>query len=223
MKKFEFVKNDKKIINIYNKISINENQRKGWAHHDYNHVINVATLTEKLLQDLNYDKTFIEEAKIAALLHDTGCLEGKEGHPQRSYEFAKTYIKNNNLNLNNEALVLEAIEIHSNGFETDNVIALTLILSDKLDIKHTRIAEEGYNIEGMRQLQYIKDILVNIKNDILTINFKCDNKINKNELEEFYFIPKVFKSINAFSNKMELKAQVLFNDSKWEAFYNIIK
>ena len=219
MKKYELVRNDKNIIELYNKISKYEDETKGWAHHNLNHVNNVALLTEKLLKELNYDEDFIEEAKIAAILHDVGCLEGKDNHASRSYDYAKKYIDDNNINLNNKDLVLEAIKIHSDGFDTNNVIALVLILSDKLDIKYTRVAKEGYHIEGMRQLQYIENILINLDNNILKINFICNPKINKQELEAFYFIPKVFKAIIAFSNKMNLTPEVLFNNKKWPLFY----
>jgi len=215
---FEFVKNDEKIIDIYRKISEFEDEDKGWAHHDFDHVNNVALLTEKLLSDLNYDKKFIEEAKIAAILHDTGSIKGKDGHAFRSYEFAKQYFEDNNINLENEELVLEAIKIHSDGFDTDNIIALALIISDKLDIKHTRVAKEGYNVDGMRQMQYIEDIVVNIDDGVLKINFLCSKLIDKKELEEFYFVKKVFKSIISFANKMNLKKEVTFNDEKWEMF-----
>lgn len=219
MNKFEKVKNDEEIIRIYEKVSEVEDLNKGWAHHDYNHVCNVAGLVEKLLTELNYEKEFIEEAKIAAILHDIGCLEGKEGHPFRSFEFAKEYLRKNNLNLKYEDLVLEAIRIHSEGFDTDNIIALTLIMSDKLDIKYTRVAKEGYHIPGNRQFQYIKEILIDIHNHILEINFICDDKIDKLELEEFYFTKKVFKAIKAFSAKMGVIPEVLFNSEKWNEFY----
>ena len=125
--------------------------------------------------------------------------------------------------LENEDLVLDAIKIHSDGFESDNIIALVLIISDKLDIKYTRVAKEGYNAKGMKELQYIKDILVDINDNNLEIQFICDDKINKKELEEFYFMAKVFKSIITFSVKMNLKPNVLFNNSKWQLFNNMLK
>lgn len=212
MNKFKKIENDKTIIEVYNKISEFEDLDKGWAHHNLDHVKNVSKLVESLLSKLGYCENFIEEAKIAAILHDTGALEGKDNHSLRSYNFAKEYLKNNNIALENEDLVLEAIKIHSDGFDSDNIIALTLILSDKLDIKYTRVAKEGYNAEGMKQLQYIKDILVDINGKNLEIQFICDDKINKNELEEFYFIEKVFKAIINFSKKMNLNPIVLFNN-----------
>ena len=216
MSKFEQIVNDEKIIQQYNKISEFEDLDKGWAHHNLEHVKNVARLVEVLLKKLNYDEDFIEEAKIAAILHDVGALEGKNNHALRSYEFAKKYFDENNILLKNIELVLDAIKSHSDGFNSDNIMTLTLIISDKLDIKHTRVAKEGYNVKGMRQLQYIKDILVDIDNKNLEIKFVCDDKININELEEFYFMIKVFRAIKTFSEKMNLTPKIFLNNYKWE-------
>lgn len=65
---FEKIKSDKNIIKLYNKISEFEDFNKGWAYHNLEHVENVTKIIELLLQALNYDKDFIEEAKIAAIL-----------------------------------------------------------------------------------------------------------------------------------------------------------
>jgi hypothetical protein len=223
MNRYTFIRNDEEVIKRYNDISEFEDIKKGWAHHNLEHVDNVTYLVEKILTDLNYDMEFIEEAKIASLLHDTGCIDGKEAHADKSYEYAKNYFKRKNIHLNNKELILEAIKIHSNGFDSDIIIALVLIFSDKLDIKYTRIAKEGYNIPGMRQLQYIDNIIVKINNNNLNINFLCNDKININELEEFYFTEKVFKAIISFSNKMNLLPLVQINGSKWLAFETVSK
>ena len=221
MNRFEQIQNDRAIIEIYNQIGEFEDLDKGWAHHNLEHVKNVAQLVEDLLSKLNYDKDFIEEAKIAAILHDVGAIEGKEGHAVRSYNFAKRYFLEKDIPLENEEMVLEAIKVHSEGFECDNIIAIALILSDKLDIKYTRVAKEGYNAKGMRQLQYIREIEVDIRNQNLIVQFWCKDEINKRELEEFYFMIKVFKAIIAFSNKMSLGSIVLFNNEEWQAFNNL--
>lgn len=219
MELYNTIINDEEIIKIYNSISEFEDKDNGWAHHDLKHVKNVAYMVEKILKNLNYDENFIEEAKIAAILHDTGCIKGKDGHAERSYEFAKIYLEKNNIKLTYQKPVLEAIKIHSNGFDTDNIIALALIFSDKLDIKYTRVAKEGYNIYGMRQLQFINDITVNIQDNYLKINFICDKNINIIELEDFYFTDKVFKAIKSFAKKLSLDAIVEINNKKWNKFY----
>lgn len=218
MDKFNKIKEDKEIIEIYKAVEKYEDLNGGWAHHNLAHVKNVANLVQGVLNKLGYDERFIEEAKIAAILHDTGVTEGKKDHAIRSYNFAKDYLKKNNLSLDYEDLVLEAIRIHSEGFDTENIIALALIFGDKLDIKYTRVAKAGYSIEGMKEMQYIKDIRVDIEDKELKIKFICDDKINKKSLEEFYFIDKVFKGVQAFSKKMNLSTVVLFNEDIWSRY-----
>lgn len=212
---FNKIKNDESIMAIYRKIHEYEDAEGCYAHHDYNHVNNVASYCEKILKSLNYDDDFINEAKIAAILHDTGCTE-EENHAQRSYEFAKKYIEDNNIPLKNKNLVLEAIKNHSEGFTTDNIIQLVIILADKIDIKKSRISEYGRQVEGNRQYQYINDIQFEIKNNDFCINFICDDEINLEELNNYYFTKKVFKAIQAFADKLNLSPKVLMSNKLWK-------
>lgn len=112
-------------------------------------------------------------------------------------------------------MVLEAIRIHSDGFDTNNEIALALILADKLDIKKDRISSFGLTIPGNRQYAHIEDIDILIKDGILTISFLSDNRIDLKELNEYYFTKKVFNVIKSFANKLGLKYKVLLDGENW--------
>ncbi len=208
--------NDDTILNIYKEIELVENKEKGWAYHNFAHVLNVLKITENILLLMNYSKNFILKAKIACLLHDVGALQGKDNHAYRSYEYAKNYFKTNNIIFKGLEDVLEAIKIHSDGFDTDNLIALTLILADKLDIKSNRITSYGGKVIGNRQYTHIKDIIINIYNGCLTIHFISDGKIDMKELNDYYFTKKVFKAIESFSNKVGLKYKVLIDNTTWD-------
>ena len=197
MTNFEKIEKDKNLIELYKKVHEYEVAHGGHAHHDYNHVVNVANYCEEILKTLKFDDEIVEEAKIAALLHDTGALKGKENHAQRSFEFAKKYLAENNIHLKHEDLVLEAIKNHSDGFDTDNIIQLVLILADKIDIKKSRVSDFGKQVEGMRQCQYIENIQFKIENGRFKINFVCDKKMDLEELNNYYFTKKVFKAIQA--------------------------
>lgn len=116
-------------------------------------------------------------------------------------------------------MVLDAIKNHSDGFITDNIIQLVIILADKIDIKKSRIGEAGKQLKGNRQYQYINDIQFDIKNNNFYINFICDEKINLEELNDYYFTKKVFKAIQSFSNKLNLSPKVCINNKLWEEFY----
>lgn len=211
---YEKLINDNEIIDIYNKIEEKEINNGGLAFHNYEHVKNVTDIAINLLNKLNYDDNTIYKSKIACLLHDVGALQGKEGHTDRSYEFAKKLFEDNNWDFLDKDKILDAIKNHSNGFDTDNILTLTIILADKLDIKSSRITEHGKEVIGNRQYGHIKDILIDIKNNILIINFITDNKLDIDEFNEYYFTKKVFKAIDSFSRKLELKYQVMIDNNK---------
>ncbi len=216
---FKAIKEDQEIQLLYEEIHQREEEQDGLACHDFTHVMNVANCCEKLLQALNYEQTFIDEVKIAALLHDTGCKEGKENHPYRSYCYAKEYLKRKNIILKDENLILEAIKGHSNGFDTDNIIQIVLVLADKLDIKKDRLTERGKKEKGIRQYQYINDIKIKIEKDKLNIFFLCDDNIAIKELNDYYFTKKVFLAVKAFARKMKFIPNLYINQKRWDAFY----
>lgn len=212
----EQILNDSEIVAIYHEIEKMEVETGGWAYHNLTHVKNVANLMEQLLRHLNQDEFFIEEVKVAALLHDIGSLDGKADHAQRSYEYAKNYFKHHRLNLRHEKLILDAIKEHSNGFECNNLMTLVLILADKLDITNQRLAPAGYQIDGLNEIQYIDSIDVSIINGALYVHFITQPDFNKESFEKFYFSKKVFQAIKSFSTKLNLNYHVKLNQRAWD-------
>lgn len=85
-------------------------------------------------------------------------------------------------------------------------------MTDKLDITKDRVAHYGINVEGMRQLIYITDIKIKIEDGKLNVYLEADQKIDIKELMDFYFIQKVLKSVQAFSEKLNLGSDVYLND-----------
>ena len=167
---YNFIYNDRRIRDIYQRINEREEANvDAWGHHNFDHVSNVKDIVEEILRMLNYDSEFIEEAKIAAIMHDVGAVQGKENHAERSYIYAKNYFDENNINIEHKEQVLEAIKNHSDGFDSDNIMQLALILADKLDIKYTRPTKRGLEILGNRQYGNIEDISTDIKDGILKI------------------------------------------------------
>lgn len=212
---YQKILNDNSIKSLYSEIEITEDREKSWAYHNFAHVLNVINIVEKILLSIDCDQELISKAKIACLLHDVGALQGKNNHAYRSYEYAQNYFKNNNVTFDGIEDVLEAIKIHSDGFDTENLIALALILADKLDIKKSRISKEGMKIVGNREYAHIEDIIISINNRCLSINFVTDGNINMKEVNEFYFTKKVFKAIESFSKKANLNFVVLMDNNTW--------
>lgn len=212
---YNLLKQDEKIQKIYRQIEENEIQDGGWAFHNYEHIKNVSKIAEEILKSLNFDKETIYSCKIACLLHDVGAIEGKDGHAERSYEYAKALFEDNNYQFKDKDVVLDAIKIHSDGFESDNIVALAIILADKLDIKKTRITEVGKKVIGNRQYQHIEDIVVNINDNKMAVNFITDGNLDLKETNEYYFTKKVFKAIQSFSNKLGLNYYILLDNNPW--------
>lgn len=216
MNNYNLIAKDPYIIDLYDKVSILEDKNKGWNHHDLKHAIVVAKLSKEILKNLGHSKDIIDDALVAALLHDIGCIEGKENHAPRGAEMAEKYIHKKMIQLNNEKAVIEAIKMHSDGFETENIIAQVLMLADKIDIKKTRLAKGGYNVDGVKETQYINDIKINIDNQQLIINFVTDKNIDIDKLKTWYFLPKVFMAINSFSRKNNLEPVILLDNKVWK-------
>lgn len=214
-KLYNILSTNKEIHNIYTNIEKKEIEEGGWAFHNLEHVKNVSKMAEKILSDLNFDEDTIYKCKIACLLHDIGALQGKKDHAKRSYIYAKKLFESKNWIFEDSENILNAIEKHSSGFETNNIINLTIILADKLDIKENRISEAGKLIEGNRQYAHIKDIIINIEENIMIINFVTDGNINMKEINNYYFTHKVFKSIESFTAKLNLKHHILMDNKVW--------
>ena len=212
---YDFLKSNNDILKIYKEIENRENKDGGYAFHNYEHVQNVCKIVEKILTDLNFEENTIYKCKIACLLHDVGVLQGKEGHAQRSYEYSKKFFKDNNILFEDLEIVLNAIKNHNSHFESNNIIVLSIILADKLDITKTRITQAGTKIKGNRQYQHIEKIIINIKNNEMIVNFITDGNIDIEEANEYYFTSKVFKAIESFSKKMDLRHYVLMDNKTW--------
>jgi len=213
---YDYLNSNDNILKIYTEIENKEIKDGRWAFHNLEHVKNVSKIAEKILIDLNFDEETIYKCKIACLLHDVGALQGKEEHAQRSFEYSRKFFEDKNWIFEDSESVLDAIKNHSSGFETNNIIALSIILADKLDIKKTRISESGKKIEGNRQYAHIEDIIINIQDDVLTINFITDGKMIMKEVNNYYFTEKVFKAIEAFSKKLNLKYYILMDNKPWK-------
>lgn len=213
---FEQIKNDSYIQQCFIDADDPNSLDGLWVYHGIDHVNDVVDMVEKVLIQLNYYSEYIENAKIAALLHDMGYGGVKKDHEIRSYELAKKYIEKNNIKLKYKDEILDAIKHHREGFNSENVMALALILADKMDIRKERLAPEGYKIEGLNQYQYINDINIIKKDNNFTVQFIIDNKCDKDKLKEWYFTDKVLNAIKSFANHFNFNLKILWNDEEWK-------
>ncbi len=212
---FEKIKNDNFVIDSYQSADDPNSKDGFWVYHGLPHVNNVIEMVEKILIQLNFDEEYIENAKIAALLHDIGYGGIKKDHEIRSHDIAKKYFKDHKIKLKYEKEILESIKKHRDGFDSENIMVLALILADKIDIKYTRLTEEGRKIEGLNQYQYIEDIIIEKNNKDFIVNFLVNKRANRKMLEDWYFTIKVHNAIKSFANRLNLNLKILWNDEEW--------
>ena len=62
----------------------------------------------------------------------------------------------------------------------------------------------------------VNDIDITIENNNLKINFITDGEVNLKEINEYYFTKKIFKGVESFSNKLDLKYIMLIDNKKWK-------
>lgn len=174
--------------------------------HNINHALRVMDNCKNLASKLNLAPTDKENICIAALLHDTGASNiGKDGHAERSYEIARRYT--------NDERILTAIRYHSSGYDSDYGYILTL--ADKLDICKQRVTDLGKTISGVRQFIHLISVNLDIINGSLIIKFITDGKLNLQELNDYYFIKKIFNSIKNFAKHFHLGYKVYLDGDEW--------
>jgi HD superfamily phosphohydrolase YqeK len=212
---YNLITKEEAILDIYQQIEEKEIRDEDWAFHNLDHVNNVTRVAEKILRDLKFKEEDIYKVKIACFLHDVGELAGKAGHAYRSYIYAQDYFSKQNWDFDGKEEVLDAIKNHSEGFDSNSIITLSVVLADKLDVKKTRIPESGMKIIGNRQFAHIEDILLNIESNKLIINFITDGNIDHKEVNEYYFTHKIFKSIQTFAEKLNLTHEIFMDDKIW--------
>ncbi len=213
MNLYNQVSKDEYFLDIYNQIDNIERDLKLWAGHGIKHVNNVVKIVKTIMESLNYNQEEIDKAMAAAFLHDVGCLYGKDNLGVNSYKIVKEYLEKNKLQLDNDLLM--AIKHHSNHRILKSSIAPILRFADKIDITKNRLTNEGFKVKGMRQYQYIEDIIITI-NEKFIVNFIINENVNMLELERFYFTKKVVTTIKEFAKKINREYQILINGQNWD-------
>ncbi|MDD2376500.1 MAG: HD domain-containing protein [Clostridia bacterium] len=211
------IKNDPYIVDIYNEIERNS-IKELWATHGWSHILKVINTVETVLKQLKFNEEIIECGKIAALLHDVGCIKGKDNHEIESYNIANKYLSDKDISDEYKKMILDAIIDHSEGENISSIVGATLIFADKIDYDKNRLTPIGYQIENFNQIQYIDYIDVMLCDNNLTVKFIVSNMFDKSSMEKYYFTPKVFKAIYNFSAYLKLKPCIKLNNDEWKLY-----
>ncbi|HEX2986305.1 MAG TPA: HD domain-containing protein [Caproiciproducens sp.] len=138
----QILKNDE--INAY---ITNGNQNLGvigFTEHGFAHAKRSSNYASYILQTLGYDARTCELAAIAGYMHDIGNVVNRVDHAQSGALMAFQILNRLGMNPEEVALVVAAIGNHDEGTAAAvNPIAAALILSDKGDVRRTRVRDKG--------------------------------------------------------------------------------
>ena len=225
---YEKILQDPKILEIYEKIEKKQEKENETCHHGWSHVSRVIERTEHYMRLAGADEVLVDEAKVAALLHDTGLVIAEKNHAEHSYEFAKDYLKKKKIELRDRKEVLNAIRVHSNGFDSDSLMALSLILADKLDHGPMRLTEVGRKTPGIRQMQHVVRMEYPVmdgefNHGCFVVNLITDGQMDQAELETWKFVRKIFKAVHAYGRKVHRYPILQIDGKKWDLYKDVLK
>ncbi len=116
----------------------------GYTEHSYAHVTRTAHFAQKILTDLSYDKRTCELAWIAGYMHDIGNVVNRIDHAQSGAVMAFRILDKLGMPPEEIAIICSAIGNHDeNTAYPVNAVAAALILSDKTDVRRTRVRDES--------------------------------------------------------------------------------
>ena len=115
----------------------------GYTEHGFAHAKRSSNYASYILKSLGYDDRTCELAAIAGYMHDIGNVVNRVAHAQSGALMAFTLLTNMGMDPAEISLVVSAIGNHDEGTAAAvNPIAAALILSDKGDVRRTRVRDK---------------------------------------------------------------------------------
>ena len=116
----------------------------GFTEHGLAHAKRSSDVARQILQSLGYDARTCELAAIAGYMHDIGNVVNRSDHAQSGALMAFTILNKLQMDPAEIALVVAAIGNHDEGTAAAvNPIAAALNLSDKSDVRRSRVRDKG--------------------------------------------------------------------------------
>jgi len=136
---YEQVKNDP-TIQTYVKKADESLCAIGYTEHNVAHVTKVAETAAYILRTMGYSEREIELARVAGYMHDIGNLVNRFEHAQTGAVMAFTLLTNMGADPEDIATVISAIGNHDENHAAPTTpVAAALILSDKTDVRRSRV------------------------------------------------------------------------------------
>jgi hypothetical protein len=214
MLSYEAVLNDpdvQRTFGFYN-ISYKPNDK---VDHGLDHAKRVAHYCQGLGQMLGLNKEQIEILRVAAILHDIGVSSsGKDEHNIRSAEWVSGWLsEKKRLDPTYKKELINLVRNHHKG--NASLVMCVLVFAEKLDICHQRVLPAGMHFAGVRQYAHLRNVKCRIHQNTFEVHWTSDGRLNLMELNEHYYIPKVFAATHNIAKQLGLKSKMFIDNAEW--------
>jgi HD superfamily phosphodiesterase len=147
--------------------------------HGKGHALTVVATAEKILQSFACDARTVELGKIAALLHDIGCIAGRWEHAKKSAALARVFLNDADfLSREERDVIVQAIEDHSAGKNISSAVGAALLIADKTDLSGQRILPMENLDTVHKNLLEVETIDIQVSEKNVTINYITTKKFS---------------------------------------------
>lgn len=210
---YKDIVNSEYFKNTYSKIE--ELKKDFYVNHGFIHINGVINNAKYLADLFGLNDGQKELLLIATALHDIGYLMGRENHALNGAVLAREYL-HGKLPEEDINLICEAIASHGGKKEEDYIcpVSMCLILADKLDFSKQRYQDDGKDhtnltlFKSVEQILLVKECENTFKLNIYTTNIQLFNN-----LEDSYFLKKLFEVFNKLNKVCGYKINVDFVDA----------
>lgn len=154
----------------------------GFTEHGFPHAKRSANYAGNILQNLGYDARTCELARIAGYMHDIGNVINRADHAQSGALMAFNILNRLGMSPGEVAQISAAIGNHDEGTAAAvSPIAAALILSDKGDVRRTRVRDkETVNADIHDRVNYAVERAsteIDPERKTVTLNITIDTSI----------------------------------------------
>ena len=167
--------------------SINEANPDAYsACHGSYHANFVSKRVGDILAGMNFDKRTIEIGKIAGLLHDIGCISGKDDHAIKSSLMCGKFLCKTGVTSLEKSIIVQAIADHSNGNDINSPVSAALLIADKTDLSKERVLNPADANNFHKNLCEVEKVDVSIHGESININFVASDKFSIATLRDLW-------------------------------------
>ena len=155
----------------------------GYTEHSFAHVGLVAHRTKYILDTLGYSEREIELGMIAAYMHDIGNAVNRKDHSQSGALMAFRVLDKMGMDAEELVKIVAAIGNHDEGDGVAvNPLAAALIISDKSDVRRTRVRNRDFttfDIHDRVNYSFIRsDLKINEAKTEIELILEIDTEIS---------------------------------------------